>query len=79
MKPLSLKKHHLQQDNFIHAGVLATIADHTAGMASLTLVPEGQIVLTVEFKINILRPAAGDSLKCKARVLKFGKTITVTN
>ena len=75
---LPLKKHHFQQDNFIHAGVLATIADHTAGMASLTLVPEGQIVLTVEFKINILRPAAGEFLKCKAKVLKYGKMITVT-
>ncbi len=73
-----IKKHHLQQDNFIHAGVLATIADHTAGMASLSLVPERQIVLTIEFKINILRPATGDLLKCKAKVLKYGKTITVT-
>ncbi len=37
---IELKKHHLQQDNFIHAGVLATLAGYTAGMASLTLVPE---------------------------------------
>jgi uncharacterized protein (TIGR00369 family) len=75
---LPIKEFHLQQDGFIHAGVLATLADHSAGMASLTLVPQNQIVLTVEFKINILRPAKGERLSCKAKVLKYGKTITVT-
>ena len=73
-----IQRQYLQQDGFVHAGVLATIADHTAGMASLSLVPENQIVLTIEFKINILRPAIGDSLKCRAKVLKYGKKITVT-
>lgn len=68
----------MQQDNFIHAGVLATLADHTAGMASLSLVPTNQIVLTIEFKINFLRPAFGNALRCRATVLKYGKSITVT-
>ena len=73
-----IKDHHLQQDNFIHAGVLATLADHTAGMAALSLLPANQIVLTIEFKINFLRPAFGDALRCMATVLKYGKSITVT-
>jgi acyl-coenzyme A thioesterase PaaI-like protein len=30
---------HRQQDGFIHAGVMATMADHTAGYAAFTLVP----------------------------------------
>jgi uncharacterized protein (TIGR00369 family) len=75
---LKIRKHHLQQNNFVHSGVLATIADHTAGMASLSLVPENQIVLTIAFTIKILRPAIGEAIRCKATVLKFGKTITVT-
>jgi len=31
----------------------------------------------VEFKINLLRPAKGESLRCRAKVLKPGKTISV--
>jgi uncharacterized protein (TIGR00369 family) len=75
---LALLTRHMQQNNFAHGGVLATMADHTAGAASSTIVKESEIVLTVEFKINLLRPAVGDSLRCKAQVLRAGKTIIVT-
>jgi uncharacterized protein (TIGR00369 family) len=59
----------LQQDGFIHAGVQATIADHGAGAAAGTLMAEDEIVLSVEFKVNLLRPAQGDELICRAKVL----------
>lgn len=68
---------HLQQDGYIHAGVQATVADHTAGGAAGTLVKEGETVLSIEFKINLLRPALGDRLRCRAAVLRAGKTIIV--
>ncbi len=68
---------HLQQDGYIHAGVQATVADHTAGGAAGTVARPGDLVLTVEFKINLLRPALGDRLRCRATVLRQGKTITV--
>jgi len=68
---------HLQQDRYIHAGVQATLADHTAGGAAGTLVKENETVLTVEFKINLLRPAQGDRMRCRAAVLRAGKTIIV--
>ena len=68
---------HLQQDGYIHAGVQATIADHTAGGAAGTVAKPGDLVLTVEFKINLLRPALGDRLRCRATVLREGRTITV--
>jgi uncharacterized protein (TIGR00369 family) len=74
---LAVQPKHMQQDTFIHAGVQATMADHTAGTASATLIKADEIVLTVEFKINLLRPAVGEALRCKATVLRAGKTLIV--
>ena len=68
---------HMQQDGYIHAGVQATLADHTAGGATGTLVPADYLVLSAEFKINFLRPAIGERLRCRATVLKAGKTLAV--
>lgn len=74
---LLLQPRHLQQDGYVHAGVQATMADHTAGAAAATLLEAGQIVLTAEFKINLLRAARGDRLICRAKVLKPGRQLTV--
>ena len=48
---------HRQQHGLIHAGVLATMADHTSGCSARSVVEDDQDVVTVEFKINFLRPA----------------------
>jgi uncharacterized protein (TIGR00369 family) len=74
---LPLERRHLQQDGFVHAGVQAAMADHTAGAAAATLLPPGKIVLTVEFKINLLRAAKGERLICHAKVLKPGTQLSV--
>lgn len=74
---LEIVPKHLQQDNFVHAGVLATLADHTAGGAAGSVVREEEIVLSVEFKINLLRPATGETLRCRAQLLRAGKTLIV--
>lgn len=74
---LILAPKHLQQDGFVHAGVQATIADHTAGAAGCSIISDDQIVLSVEFKINLLRPAKGKQLFCEAEVLKPGKTLII--
>jgi len=66
----------LKQHGFIHGGVIATMADHTAGGAARS-VSGDKDVLTVEFKINYLRPAIGDRLRCTATVLRTGKTVIV--
>ena len=66
----------LQQHGFIHGGVIATMADHTAGGAARSISGDKD-VLTVEFKINYLRPAIGDRLRCTATVLRAGKTVIV--
>lgn len=72
-----LRRHHLQQDGFAHAGLVATLADHTAGYACYASVPEGRRILTVEYKINFLAPAVGEFLECRARVIKPGRTLLV--
>ena len=70
---------HAQQDGFVHAGVMATMADHTAGYAAFSVVADDIRILTLEFKINFLRPATGDHLICRARVVKEGKKIVVAD
>ena len=74
---LPLTEQHLQHDGYVHAGVQATVADHSAGVAASTMVSEGQQVLSAEFKINLLRSAKGSELRCIAKVLKAGNTLTV--
>jgi len=74
---LAILPRHSQQNGFVHAGVQSTIADHTAGVAAATTVAEGFSVLSVEFKVNLLRPAQCDTLLCRAEVLKAGKHICV--
>jgi uncharacterized protein (TIGR00369 family) len=74
---IKMTKNIAQQDGFVHAGLLATISDHTAGYAAYTLVPEDRRILTVEYKINYLKPAQGDFLECRAQVIKPGRQILV--
>jgi len=69
---------HRTQDNFIHAGLIATMSDHTAGYAAFTVVPENMRILTVEFKINFLKPAYGNSLFCQSEVISQGRQILVS-
>jgi uncharacterized protein (TIGR00369 family) len=66
-----------QQHGYFHAGATAAIADSAAGYAALSLYPRGVGVLTVEFKINLLRPAEGERLIARGRVIKPGRTLTV--
>ena len=68
----------LQQHGFVHAGIVATLADHTAGGAARS-VSGSNDVITVEFKINFLRPAAGKTLSCCARVVSGGKNLIVAD
>jgi uncharacterized protein (TIGR00369 family) len=70
---LALEPRHLQQYGAVHAGVLATVADHTAGGAAYSLVADGCRTVTVEFKLSLLRTAASGRLECRARVLKPGR------
>ena len=74
---LKVLKKHQQQDGFVHAGVIATMADHTSGYASYTTVSEKFRILTVEFKINYFKPATGPLIICRSKVVNNGKKIKV--
>ena len=66
-----------QQNGFVHAGVITSIADSACGYAALTTMPEGSDVLSVEFKTNLLAPARGDRFRATGTVAKAGRTLTV--
>ena len=66
-----------QQHGYMHAGIVTTIADTASGYAAYTLMPPNSEVLSVEFKVNLLRPAKGKKFVAVAEVIKSGRTLTV--
>ncbi len=66
-----------QQDGFLHAGVIATLADMSAGIASATLVDKDHNTLSAEFKIVLLRPGLGESFIARGRTIKHGRKLSV--
>ena len=69
--------HILQQNSFVHGGVIGMIADSACGYSALTLMDEKNTVLTTEYKINLLAPARGPLLLVEGLVTKAGRTINV--
>lgn len=75
---LKIRPDHRQQDGFVHAGVIATMADHTAGYAAFTTVTAEFRILTIEFKINYFRPATDEMIVCRSKVINKGKKVIVS-
>ncbi|KAB2911632.1 MAG: PaaI family thioesterase [Hyphomicrobiaceae bacterium] len=68
----------LQQAGLFHGGVIAYLVDNATTVAAATVVDRArQSVLTAEYKLNIVAPARGDRLVCRATVLKRGRMLTV--
>ena len=65
-----------QHHGLFHAGVLTSLADNACGFAAMSLLPEGGEVLSVEFKMSFLRPAAGLAVLARGEVLKPGRTLS---
>jgi uncharacterized protein (TIGR00369 family) len=72
---LELQQHHLQQMEFVHGGVTATVSDIVAGFAAFTLVKKGQGVVTVEMKVSYFNPGKGSKLTAKGQVVKAGSRL----
>jgi uncharacterized protein (TIGR00369 family) len=74
---LASAPHIRQQQGFVHGGVISMILDSACGFAAFTTMPEGAEVVSVEFKINFLKPALGDLFIARGRVLRPGRNLTV--
>ena len=66
-----------QQNGYLHAGAITAVLDSACGYAALTVAADDKEVLTVEFKVNLLAPAAGEVFAARAQVKKAGRTLTV--
>ena len=66
-----------QQHGFLHAGIVTTVSDSASGYAAFSLMPAASTVLTVEFKQNLLAPAAGETLIARATVIRPGRQLSV--
>ena len=60
-----------------HAGLSFTLGDNAAGFAALSLLAQGESVLTVEMKINLLAPGTGPRLTAEGRVERAGRRLSV--
>lgn len=66
-----------QQNGFLHGGVVSAGLDTACGLASYTLMPAAADILTVEFKINLLAPAKGQTFRFVGNVVKPGRTLVI--
>lgn len=66
-----------QQQAFFHGGAIGAVADTACGLAAFTLMPEGAEILTVEYKINLVKAARPPLLRADGVVMRAGRTITV--
>lgn len=67
-----------QQHGYFHAGVTSIIADSAGGYAAYSMMPADSEVLTVEYKMNLLKPADGEYLIARGEVVRAGRTLVVT-
>lgn len=71
---MELKQDHLQQFGFAHGGVVSYLADNALTYAGGTVL---QNIVTLEMKINYIRPAVGERLIARATTVSAGKTQAV--
>jgi uncharacterized protein (TIGR00369 family) len=66
-----------QQNGYLHAGATTAVLDSACGYAALSVAADDREVLTVELKVNLLAPAAGEAFAARAQVKKAGQTLIV--
>lgn len=74
---LAFREDLTQQHGYLHAGIVAAVVDSACGYAAMSLASAGAEVLSIEFKLNLLSPAAGERFVARARVKRAGRSITV--
>ncbi|GGE98536.1 PaaI family thioesterase [Hymenobacter cavernae] len=78
---MAVREEHLSSPNTCHGGAIAGLMDAALGAAALTLaLPKGELVSTVEFKMNYLQPVyLHDVLVAHGWVEQAGKTLVVAS
>jgi uncharacterized protein (TIGR00369 family) len=70
---LNVQPYHLQHLGFVHGGVISTLMDNTGWYAAVSNLDEGYTAVTMEIKINYLKPASGKHLVASANVKRQGR------
>lgn len=78
---MMVRDEHLSSPNTCHGGMLAGLMDAALGAAALSLAfTTGELVATVEFKMNYLHPVhLHDALLAEARVEHTGNKLVVSS
>jgi uncharacterized protein (TIGR00369 family) len=73
-----VQPHHKQHFGVVHGGAIATLADHCGWCAAVSVLEPMYSAVTIEIKINYLKPAKGQILKAAARVVNQSKRTIFT-
>lgn len=73
---MPLRTEYQQQHGFAHGGAVGYLADVAMAFAGGSVLQDS---VTVEYKINFLRPAKGDQLIGRAKVIGSGRTQAVVS
>ena len=74
---LPIREEILQPTGVVHGGVVATLADVTAGVASHVSYPPGTEIVTVELKVNFIAGLREGVLHSEAKPLHIGHRTSV--
>jgi 1,4-dihydroxy-2-naphthoyl-CoA hydrolase len=75
---LSVQKHHLAPNGYLHAGTVITLADTSCGYACIAHLPEGATnFTTIELKSNFLGTAREGIVECEAKLVHGGRNTQV--
>jgi len=73
-----IRPHHTQHLGVVHGGAIATLADHCGWYAVISQLDKGFTSVTIELKINYLKPATGEILTTEAKVVNRTKRTAFT-
>ena len=74
---LDVGHEHLNPNGVVHGAVLFAMVDTAMGMATMTVLDEGQFCSTVELSHRFIRPASSGRLAGTATVVKKGRNRVV--
>jgi len=75
---LKIQEKHISPSGVAHGGAISSFVDWSMGAAVFTILKQGQLCSTIEFKINYLSPAKlGETIFCKATVKFHGRSHAV--